>query len=172
MILIWILALGAKLYWKHSIKISKRKPLTSILGLQSRDKFISGTVDSNWEIRESQGKQPDWTFVKSSFLLKLRTKLLKISCLKIFPKTRRRLLELFFFMNRNYIGFFSRAWKNFFLKRGLKNKFKWIRNSLITNFNHANRYNVPTMRFFWDFFDDLGNIIFTIGNFIYYLICS
>ena len=75
-------------------------------------------------------------------------------------------------MNRNYIGFFSKACKNSFLQRGLKNKFQGIRHRLNTNFNHANKYIVPTMRFVWiSFFDDLGNIIFTKGNFITLSVC-
>ena len=44
--------------------MSKKPPLTSIPGLQSKDKFISFTIDSNREIQESPGKKPDLQFVK------------------------------------------------------------------------------------------------------------
>ena len=42
-----------------AFKIFKKTPLMSIPGLQSKDNFISCTIDSNWKIQELLGKKPD-----------------------------------------------------------------------------------------------------------------
>ena len=50
-----------------ALGISKKTPLTSIAGLQSKKiiNFISCTIDNNWEIQGSPCKKPDWEFVKA-----------------------------------------------------------------------------------------------------------
>ena len=43
-----------------ALEMSRKTPLTSILGSQSKDEFISWTTDNNCEIHESPGRKPDW----------------------------------------------------------------------------------------------------------------
>ena len=49
----------------NALDISRNTPLTSIVGLQSKEEFISWTIDNNWKMQESPGMKPDWIFVKN-----------------------------------------------------------------------------------------------------------
>ena len=48
-----------------ALEISGKTPLTSIVGSESKDKFILWTIDNNYEIYESPWRKSDWHFVKS-----------------------------------------------------------------------------------------------------------
>ena len=146
-----------------TFEISKNTPLPSIPGLQSKDKFISCTIDSTWEIQKSPGKKPDWKFVKSSFVIKWWNKSLKISGSDIFSKTGRKLTLMifqyifaFFFINKNYIGFLS-------LVKTLEMRLEKISfNGWDTDLSQILIILILTMRFIGiKSFDDLAIIIFT-----------
>ena len=51
-------------------KAFKITSLTSIVGTQSKEELILWTIDSNCEMQESPGKNPDHHFVKTWFLWK------------------------------------------------------------------------------------------------------
>ena len=42
-----------------ALEMSRKTPLTSIVGSQSKDELISCTIDNNCEIHESPGRKPD-----------------------------------------------------------------------------------------------------------------
>ena len=47
--------------------MSRKTPVTSIVGSQSKEEFISWTIDNNSKIHESPGRKPEWHFVKGWF---------------------------------------------------------------------------------------------------------
>ena len=48
-----------------ALEMSRKTPLTSIVGSQLKDKFISWTINNNCETHESLGRKSDGHFVKS-----------------------------------------------------------------------------------------------------------
>ena len=42
-----------------ALEMSRKTPLKSIVGSQSKDEFISWTIDNNGEIHESHGRKPE-----------------------------------------------------------------------------------------------------------------
>ena len=60
-----------------ALEMSRKTPLTSIDGSQSKGEFISWTIDNNCEINESPGRKPGLAFCKNMILMEMIKKLLK-----------------------------------------------------------------------------------------------
>ena len=54
----------------NALEMSRKKLLTSAVGLLSKTACISCIIDSNWAIHEPPGGKPDWEGVKSLLLRK------------------------------------------------------------------------------------------------------
>ena len=66
-----------------ALDISRITPLSSFGGLQSKDAYISWTIESNWYSHESEGQKPDWLLERRQFSWRYS----KIELNKIFSKT-------------------------------------------------------------------------------------
>ena len=78
-----------------ALEMSRETLITSIVGSQSKDEFISWTIDNDCKIHESSVRKPHWRFFKSWW--RWLKSSLRMILLYILPKIGRRLIGLEFF---------------------------------------------------------------------------
>ena len=73
--------------------MSRKTPLSSIVGSQSKNDSISRTIEDSCEIHESPGRKPDWHY-KKLVSMEMIKKLFKMILSYILATIGRMLIDL------------------------------------------------------------------------------